>query len=248
MEAELSALDETFMGMLEEVKEVQAVSVLNMTENPKIPSISEKNNSSSIHFVVHRGLPRQVVSEFNAKITHNLEVRKMDTSTGNLEDRRKRLQTRLIEEWTYVRLKPNVEENCQRAANAIFLIMKTVPCILHAENRMGIKIFTMLLIEGLSNALRFAERGEKAAAEEFIELIELIVNMEIFGDAEHEAQWKMPLSDDRKTIGTVCMSNVRTRQVIAYIEALIDFAFLTKIASVSGTNASGHTIEKRYVC
>ncbi|KAL7580463.1 hypothetical protein ACA910_004478 [Epithemia clementina (nom. ined.)] len=88
---------------------------------------------------------------------------------------------------------------------------------------MGIQIFTMLLIEGLSNALRFAERGEKAAAEEFIELIESIVNTEIFGDAEHEAQWQMPLSDGRKTIGKVYMSNVRTQKVIAYIEALIKF-------------------------
>ncbi|KAL7563793.1 hypothetical protein ACA910_000119 [Epithemia clementina (nom. ined.)] len=146
----------------------------------------------------------------------------MDTSTGNLEERRKRLQTRLIKEWRYVQLKPNVEENRRRAAKALFLIMKTVLCILHAENRMGIKIFTMLLIEGYLNSLEGKVHGERKAAEEFVDLVKLVVNFEIFGDAEHEAQWQMPLLDDKKTVGDVCMSNVCTRKIIGYLEALIE--------------------------
>ncbi|KAL7572700.1 hypothetical protein ACA910_008974 [Epithemia clementina (nom. ined.)] len=222
MEAELSTLDETFMGMLEEVKQVQSQSVLDMLENPKIATVAATNDSSSIHFAVHSGLPRQVVSEYNAKITHNLELRNMDTSTGNLEERQKQLEARLIEEWTYVRLKSNVEENGHRAAKALFLIMKTVPCILHAENRMGIKIFTMLLIEGLLNALKGALHGERRAADEFVNLVKSVVNSEIFGDTEHEAQWQVPLCNDKKSVGAVCMSNICTRKIIGYLEALIE--------------------------
>jgi len=35
---------------------------------------------------------------------------------------------------------------------AYFLLMQTLPCVLHMENRNGIKILTMVLIEGLSHA------------------------------------------------------------------------------------------------
>ncbi|KAL7560660.1 hypothetical protein ACA910_001342 [Epithemia clementina (nom. ined.)] len=63
---------------------------------------------------------------------------------------------------------------------------------------MGIKIFSILLIEGMSNALKDAVQGEKVAAEKFIATIEEIVNKHIFGDELHEAQWQMPVSDNKK--------------------------------------------------
>ncbi|KAL7558146.1 hypothetical protein ACA910_019300 [Epithemia clementina (nom. ined.)] len=74
--------------------------------------------------------------------------------------------------------------------------MKAVPCILHAENRMGIKIISMLLIEVLLKALKEAVCGEMIAAEEFIGNIEEIENKKIFGDEFHEAQWQMQVSDN----------------------------------------------------
>jgi hypothetical protein len=35
---------------------------------------------------------------------------------------------------------------------ALFLVMQAVPCILHCENRVCLKILTMILVEGYSNA------------------------------------------------------------------------------------------------
>ncbi|KAL7580778.1 hypothetical protein ACA910_001057 [Epithemia clementina (nom. ined.)] len=58
----------------------------------------------------------------------------------------------------------------------------------------------MLLIEGLSKFTRRSPLGEKAAAEYFLRRLEDIVNCQILGDEAHEAQWKCPVSDDKREI------------------------------------------------
>ncbi|KAL7565461.1 hypothetical protein ACA910_020843 [Epithemia clementina (nom. ined.)] len=80
----------------------------------------------------------------------------------------------------------------------------------------------MLLVEGLSNALKLATNGERTASGEFIDKIEQLVNTQVFGDEMHEAQWQMPLMDDKKQIGTISMSNVRTQKIIGFMESLVN--------------------------
>ncbi|KAL7577343.1 hypothetical protein ACA910_002078 [Epithemia clementina (nom. ined.)] len=111
MEVELSSLEEIFNGMLAELDVYRAESLIHTTDNPKVSTAASRNDSSSIHYVIDPSAPRHVISDYNAKIVHDLEIRGMDSSSGTMEDRRKRLQTRLVEEWSYVRLKPDVEEN-----------------------------------------------------------------------------------------------------------------------------------------
>jgi hypothetical protein len=41
---------------------------------------------------------------------------------------------------------------CERSDKALFLLMQAIPCVLHMENRVGLKFFTMIVLEGLSNA------------------------------------------------------------------------------------------------
>jgi len=43
-------------------------------------------------------------------------------------------------------------EHCGNNEQAVFAVMNCIPCILHCENRVGLKILSMLLIEGISNA------------------------------------------------------------------------------------------------
>ncbi|KAL7572660.1 hypothetical protein ACA910_010405 [Epithemia clementina (nom. ined.)] len=111
MEVKLSALEEISNGMLEEVNVYQQESLIHTTDNPKVAFAASKNDLLSIHFHIDASTPRSIILEYNSKIVHDLEIRGMDSSSGTLQDRRQRLQTRLVEEWTYVRLKPDVEEN-----------------------------------------------------------------------------------------------------------------------------------------
>ena len=70
---------------------------------------------------------------------------------------------------------------------AMARIIIFVPCIMHCENRVGIKLLTMLLIEGLSNfqGANFAHlastRSQKEREQLFVESIEKEVSGNILG-------------------------------------------------------------------
>ena len=70
---------------------------------------------------------------------------------GNLETRRANLQEALQGEATIARLAKEIAHG-EVKEGSYFLLMHTLPCVLHMENRNGLKLLTMVLIEGLSNA------------------------------------------------------------------------------------------------
>jgi len=43
-----------------------------------------------------------------------------------------------------------VQHELARLERALFLLMQAIPCILHMEMRVGLKIFMMLLLDGLA--------------------------------------------------------------------------------------------------
>jgi hypothetical protein len=66
--------------------------------------------------------------------------------------------------------------------------MQTVPCILHCENQVGIKIIAMNLMEGYSNTEvgltlnEISATKKKQRCEEYIRRIQQIINTKILGD------------------------------------------------------------------
>ncbi|KAL7580553.1 hypothetical protein ACA910_003678 [Epithemia clementina (nom. ined.)] len=228
MNADLAKLEELFQGMVDEVEKVCFNSQILCSDNPRVannPRVAKKsstNNSSSIHFKMNKNTPGEIRTEYNSKLMHNLEIQGMDSTLGNMREQQQQLHTRLIKEWLYVKLKPSIRLGNKRQAKAMFILLNTVPCILHAENRMGIKILETLLIEGLSNALKFACGGEKATALEFVKKVEKIMNNNVFGDKLNEAQWQCLLSDNKKEIVTITMNNVHTKKVIQKLDLLVE--------------------------
>eukprot|EP00978_Attheya_sp_CCMP212_P018996 scaffold52668_cov71-Attheya_sp.AAC.2 len=74
--------------------------------------------------------------------------------------------------------------------------MQSIPCKLHCANRVNLKILTVLLCEGLSNAKRgnvlsqFPSEGRRI--DEFLLGIKRIVNTSILGKVEHLSQLRVP--------------------------------------------------------
>ena len=63
------------------------------------------------------------------------------------------MKERLKVEFRYRQLKQGLARGEELANSAsLFRILDAVPCVLHMENRVGLKTLTMLLTEGLSNA------------------------------------------------------------------------------------------------
>ena len=104
---------------------------------------------------------------------------------GDLEELRDRLLNEILLENKY---RANLKKlsHCTTLEASIIALLHKIPCSLHAENRIGIKLLTMVLMEGFSNAvegLLFAHiTSAKERIKAFATQIENILNSQILGD------------------------------------------------------------------
>jgi hypothetical protein len=115
--------------------------------------------------------------------------------------------------------------------DALYFIRQAIPCILHLENRTLLKLFFLILREGLSNAQgKLHEDSMNITSMEgrerkFIEVISQIMNEEILGSLQNRAQWKMPTESNRGEslkIGTINIENYRGRKIMENFGSLVD--------------------------
>lgn len=191
----------------------------------RTPTASSYTDPLSIQYRYQR-LNTGNDTAFATQLTVELEMRELPLSGGVLA-RRDRLLAALTVEETLRDLLRKIRAG-RPAENAYFLIMNTVPCILHAENRMGLKIFTMLLIAGLSNAKRRSILTDIPAdgvrVNTFIEEAQKIINEKILGDDRDKAWWQCPTDkkDGELEISQITLDNNKTRLVVNNIDLLID--------------------------
>ena len=148
-------------------------------------------NPLSIHY-----LPQTTTEKltYSGYLNSELELRKLPNN-GNMTSRQERLRSHLILEEKIQNLKSDLD-HCTPKDGALFLIYNAIPCILHMENRVGIKILTMLLVEGLSNVKEktiFENiQHEGPRIHTFLNRIAIVTNREILGNDENPSQWKVP--------------------------------------------------------
>jgi hypothetical protein len=120
---------------------------------------------------------------------------------GALEMRRERLRHALIGEATIERLSKKIAHG-EVKEGAYFLLMSTLPCVLHMENRNGIKILSTLLVEGLLNAkkqLMYTNvNAEGSRVTQFITHVEKVINQSILGTPNDPCQWMCPFDFQKK--------------------------------------------------
>jgi len=143
---------------------------------------------------------------------------------GDMEELRQRLLYTLELEDKY---RNNLKklQHCSALEAAIITLLHRIPCILHAENRIGIKILTMILMEGFSNALEKKIFGNISSAKDritaYAETIQEMLNNEILGDEDGPAQWSIPMHDNGKTVGAITLDNNRIRLIMEDLERII---------------------------
>ena len=161
-----------------------------------------------------------------ALINEELSDRNMSID-GNLSDRRQRLRDALLNERRARDLSRMLKDS-QPKERAMYLVLQAVVCILHLENRVGLKSIESILRSGLSNAqmgsLDWTSGGAQHRQDLYVKRISAIIGCKILGTAVAPAQWRFPLSEDG-TMGTLSMDNNRTRSIINSIELLIEVSF-----------------------
>jgi hypothetical protein len=116
---------------------------------------------------------------------------------------------------------------CAPHADAFVDPAKLIPCSLHLEMRMGLKMLTMILAEGFNSYL------VKSDQVKFIEKIENIVNEEIFGTKESPSSWHLSSAkaNGESTLlvmGDVRLPNTKVRCLITNINKMIDVCIKDK--------------------
>jgi len=142
-----------------------------------------------------------------------------------LADQQQSLRQVLITEHQYWELGEAITACDEERANIIALI-NNVPCILHLENRTGLKIMTTVVQKGLSRALHgeiypdINDDGRRFDA--FFCEINRIVSTEILGSVGNPSQWECPCDRSRHELGVICLDNTKTRKVVNGMDKIID--------------------------
>jgi hypothetical protein len=142
---------------------------------------------------------------------------------------RQRLKAALIHEFRVQSLLDEVKHS-EGVGLALFLVMQAVPCILHCENRVAIKILTMLLIEGFSNAqagniMRQYGNSKKNRCKHYIDMVQRIMNTQLLGDEFDPVQWECPTQEDGQMVGAITLDNNKARKIVESIGPLVDTSF-----------------------
>jgi hypothetical protein len=164
---------------------------------------------------------------FSAKVTDALARRSMDV-TGPLHVRRNRLREQILRE-NRIRHLQGMLKHGEPKDKAMYLVMQAVVCILHLENRVGLKSTESILRSGLSNAIAgklawIESNAKRRRQDDYISCVTNIIQTKILGTDEAPSQWRFPLAEDG-TMGTLSMDNNRTRSVMNEIELIIQVSF-----------------------
>jgi hypothetical protein len=167
------------------------------------------------------------MASFSRQVTDELARRSLNV-TGPLASRQQRVRQQLVRECRVRELRDMLAQS-EPADRAMYLVLQGVVCILHLENRVGLKSIESILRSGMSNAMQgklawTTSSGVKKRQEEYINRITNIVQTRILGTFIAPSQWRFPLTEDGQ-MGTLSMDNNRTRSTINQIEALIDVSF-----------------------
>ena len=148
--------------------------------------------------------------------------------TGTLVDRQQRLRCHLVNEMRSRDVTQMLAES-EPKEQAMYLALQAVVCILHLENRVGLKSIESILRSGLSNARMglldwIATTSVNRRQELYIERKSSIIRNEILGTPFAPSQWRFPLNEEG-IMGSLSMNNNRTRLVMNSIELLIVQSF-----------------------
>ena len=220
MQSEVAELISTLNGALEEIQAESKMVCHDVEVDNPLPS--SRMDGASIHCTPINVLQRQ---SFSRLLSNELMLRGLDIS-GSMETRRENLRQSLQREVTISRLAKEIAHG-EVKEGAYFLLMHTLPCVLHMENLNGIKLLTMVLIEGLSNAKKKSiypdVNAEGTRVAQFVSDVERIINTSILGSEDDPCQWMCPFDTKKKEMGPITMDNVRTRRIVDFLDTLVDF-------------------------
>jgi len=177
-----------------------------------LSSVDELRDETNPFDISFRPRTVQQGREFDEFMSQELGLRRLPTD-GSVSETRQRLRDALESETIYNLMVKLVAATDYESA--FCQVDDAIPCIMHGGNRIGEKLFMLVLIEAWENC------PTKRAKEELIKAVELYINTGVFGTIDSQSQWKLPVTKDFE-LETVSFSAWRVKKVIARLPNLAD--------------------------
>ena len=185
---------------------------------------------TTIHFNL-RGATRSDKASYTRSLIKDLQLRELDIDGAALE-----LQARLrdshIEECKLKLLEDDLNHGKISKRSALYVALNAIPCSLHLENRVGLKIITRLLRIGVANAkegnLTSCDAStEKKRTDQYIQQVESLLCNSVLGSGARPISYQLPFDETNKTVGTITLDNMKTRVVIEDLFKLVQVSIPT---------------------
>jgi len=176
-----------------------------------LSSIDELRDDRNPYDISFRPRSLEEGRQFDQLLNTELQYRNMPLQ-GTLSEKRVRLKEALEAEMEYDLMTKLVKAH--DLDSAFCAVEDAIPCILHAGNRMGEKIFMMLLLEAWNECNSNADR------ELLISTVENYVNTGVFGTEESQGQWKIPVTAV-KEIDAITFTAWRVRKILDKLSDLV---------------------------
>jgi len=148
-----------------------------------------------------------------------------------LKERQSQLRKTCMKERSIRKLRIALQHGQKIESSKAFLSLHdAVPCILHLENRVGLKFFTMLLRAGLSNTVSgntfSVITAQGARFDAFFSSVNEIMNMIVIGTTIYPGQWDCPKDKGKNKVGIICLDNNCTRKVVNSFDLFVDLCIV----------------------
>ena len=222
-------------SFLSDIADVRMNCKMHVDEDPSSGGCGpqSKQDPLSIHFAYSDGTLVQKMEHLNA-VRHDLSLRGLPTD-GSARDQINLLSASMVQEYSLMKLQTAIKRGTVDREGAITLILNNPPCLLHLENRCGIKMITVLLQIGLANALTGKLEStsninnQKSRLAVFEKEVNECFNKVLWGQQNKPALWKMPTEIDKDgniVLSTLSFGNVRARNAMNDVDSLIDICIL----------------------
>ena len=155
-------------------------------EDPEYPSDNSKNNPESLHFLPGEQEEKSLYILFLLKELRLRGMQNLDRLV-TVELLREELIRQVIIERRVSKLRVSHERDLLQD-QGIFRLIDAVPCLLHCKNRVMLKIYKLLLIEGMNNAdaglIYPTIKSKQERYDRLITKFERAVNRQILGTEE----------------------------------------------------------------
>jgi hypothetical protein len=176
-----------------------------------LSSIDELRNERNPYDIAFRPTTLEEGQNFDSFLSIELGYCGLPQN-GTVGEKRRRLLHALESENVYSLMSKLVSSTNMDCA--FVEVESAIPCIMHGGNRIGEKIFMVLLLEAWGYCMTKADRDL------LIKTVEDYVNTGVFGTEDSQAQWKLPVTNESE-LDAVSFTAWRVRKVLARLSDLV---------------------------